>query len=65
MTEVLAVRMENRTGALARVLERLAEEHINMEYAYVSTATSQGKTLGSSTPPTQAGPPGAGRGGRE
>src|SRR3954465_12266492 len=33
--EVLAVEMENRPGALARFLERLAEEHINVEYAYV------------------------------
>ena len=32
-SEVLAVEMENRPGALARVLERLAEEHINVEYA--------------------------------
>src|ERR1700760_2720017 len=36
ISEVLAVQMENRTGALAKVLERLAEEHINVEYAYVS-----------------------------
>ena len=35
ITEVLAVQMENRTGSLAKVLERLAEEHINVEYAYV------------------------------
>ena len=46
VTEVLAVGLENRTGALARVLERLAEEHINIDYAYASTATSQGKALG-------------------
>jgi hypothetical protein len=44
--EVLAVPMENRPGALARVLERLAEEHINVEYAYVAAGVSQGKTLG-------------------
>jgi hypothetical protein len=46
ISEVLAVQMENRTGALARVLERLAEEHINVEYAYVSTAAAPGKSLG-------------------
>jgi hypothetical protein len=44
--EVLSVQMDNRPGALARVLERLAEEHINIEYAYVSTATEPGRSLG-------------------
>ena len=44
--EVLAVEMENRPGALARVLERLAEEHINIDYAYASTASSPGRALG-------------------
>jgi hypothetical protein len=46
ISEVLAVDLENRTGALARVLERLAEEHINIDYAYASTASTQGKALG-------------------
>ena len=46
ITEVLAVQMENRTGSLAKVLERLAEEHINVEYAYVSTMAAPGKALG-------------------
>ena len=46
MSEVLAVQLENRTGALARVLEKLAEEHINVEYAYASTAPAPGKALG-------------------
>jgi hypothetical protein len=46
ITEVLAVQMENRTGSLAKVLERLAEEHINVEYAYTSTMSSPGKALG-------------------
>ena len=44
--EVLSVQMDNRPGTLARVLERLAEEHINIEYAYVSTATEPGRCLG-------------------
>jgi hypothetical protein len=44
--EVLAVELENRLGALARVLERVAEEHINIEYAYVSGAGAQGRSLG-------------------
>ena len=46
VAEVLAVQLESRTGALAKVLERLAEEHINIDYAYASTASSQGKSLG-------------------
>jgi hypothetical protein len=46
LSDVLAVGLENRTGALARVLERLAEEHINIDYAYASTASTQGKSLG-------------------
>jgi len=44
--DVLAVEMDNRSGALARILERLAEEHINIEYAYASSSTSPGKSLG-------------------
>jgi len=44
--EVLAVLMDNRAGALARILERLAEEHINIEYAYASSSSSPGKSLG-------------------
>jgi len=44
--EVLAVELENRPGAIARVLERLAGEHINIEYAYVSGATVSGRSLG-------------------
>jgi hypothetical protein len=46
ITEVLAVQIENRTGSLARVLERLAEEHINIDYAYASTTSAQGRALG-------------------
>ncbi len=44
--EVLAVEMENRPGALTRVLETLAAEHINIEYAYVSGASAPGRSLG-------------------
>ena len=46
VSEVLAVELENRTGALAKVLEKLAEEHINVEYAYASTAQAPGRALG-------------------
>lgn len=44
--EVLAVELENRPGALTKILERLADEHINIEYAYVSGATAPGRSLG-------------------
>jgi len=43
--EVLAVEMENKPGALAKVLQKLADEHINIEYAYTSS-TSHGRALG-------------------
>ena len=46
IAEVLAVQMENGTGSLARVLEKLADEHINVEYAYASTTAAPGKALG-------------------
>ena len=46
VSEVLAVQLESRTGALAKVLERLADEHINIDYAYASSASTQGKALG-------------------
>ena len=45
-TDVLAVEVDNRPGALAKVLERLAEEHINVEYAYGSNSSTAGKSLG-------------------
>jgi hypothetical protein len=46
ISEVLAVGLENRPGTLAKVLEKLAEEHINIDYAYASTAANPGKALG-------------------
>ena len=44
--DVLSVEMENRPGAIAKVLERLAEEHINVEYAYLATSPTPGRSLG-------------------
>ncbi len=44
--DVLAVELENRPGALNRILERLAAEHINIEYAYASGSSAPGKSLG-------------------
>ncbi len=33
VAEVLSVQLEGRTGALAKILEKLADEHINIDYA--------------------------------
>jgi len=46
VSEILAVEIEDRPGALARVLERLAEEHINIEYAYSASSPAPGRSLG-------------------
>jgi hypothetical protein len=46
INEVLAVELEHRPGALARVLEHLAAEHINVEYAYSAASSSPGRSLG-------------------
>ncbi len=46
MNEVLVLEMDNRPGVLGRVLERLAEEHINIEYAYTSQGAGNGKSIG-------------------
>ena len=45
-TEVLVVEMANRPGALADICGRLAQEHINIGYAYCTTGASGGKTKG-------------------
>ena len=45
-TDVLVVTMSNRPGSLARVCEKLANGHINVDYAYCSTGAQGGKTLG-------------------
>ena len=34
LTEVLAVRIDNRPGVLAKIYELLSKENINLEYAY-------------------------------
>jgi hypothetical protein len=44
-SDVLAVELENRPGAIARILEHLASEHINIEYAYVSGASASGRSM--------------------
>ena len=45
-TEVLAVPMANRPGALADVCERLSAAHIRVSYMYCTTAAPRGKAMG-------------------
>lgn len=44
-TEVMAVEMPNHPGAMADVCGRLAEAHVNINYAYITTGASGGKAL--------------------
>ena len=44
--KVLMIELQNRPGALARVVRRLADEHVNIEYAYVTSGAPGGKTFG-------------------
>lgn len=44
--DVLAVEIDSKPGALAKILERLAEEHINIEYAYAANTPSPGRAMG-------------------
>lgn len=44
-TEVVAAEMPNRPGALAVLAERLADAHINIDYAYVTSGAPGGKSL--------------------
>jgi hypothetical protein len=45
-SDVLAVELKNQPGALAHVCERLAENHIAIEYAYCSSGGRNGKVFG-------------------
>ena len=45
-TDVLCVELDNRSGALASVAEKLAKAHINISYAYVTSGAKGGKTTG-------------------
>jgi hypothetical protein len=44
-TEVLIIEIENRPGSLARICEKLAAEHVNIDYAYCSAGSRNGKTI--------------------
>ena len=45
-TSVLTSSLPNRPGALADVMERLDQEHIQVHYAYCTMGAGQGKSLG-------------------
>ena len=45
-TDVLMVELPNKPGALADVCSRLAEDHINISYAYCTTGGPGGKARG-------------------
>lgn len=45
-TDVLVTELPNRPGALADVVGRLATAHINVNYAYCTTGSKNGKTVG-------------------
>jgi hypothetical protein len=45
-TDVLSVELSNYPGALADVCNRLADKHVNINYAYCTTGAKNGKTLG-------------------
>jgi len=45
-TEVLVVDLSNRPGALAEVATVLGENHININYAYVTSGAPGGRTTG-------------------
>ena len=44
--DVLLVELRNQPGAIARVCELLAGEHINIDYCYCSAGGRNGKTFG-------------------
>jgi hypothetical protein len=44
--EVVLVEMRNQPGALAQICEQLAADHINIDYAYCSAGSKNGKTIG-------------------
>jgi hypothetical protein len=45
-TEVVLVELRNQPGELAHVCELLGAEHVNIEYAYCSSGSRNGKTYG-------------------
>jgi hypothetical protein len=46
LSDVLLVELRNQPGALARLCETLAGEHVNIDYCYVSSGGRNGKVFG-------------------
>jgi len=44
--DVLKVELKNQPGALAHVCEQMAGEHVNIDYAYVSSGGRNGRVYG-------------------
>ncbi len=44
-TDVLAVTLANRPGAMADLCERLSDAHVNLGYMYCTTGARGGKTI--------------------
>lgn len=42
-TEVIVVELKNQPGAIAQLCERLASEHVNIDYVYCSVGGKNGK----------------------
>ena len=45
-TDVLCVTLDNKSGALADLVEKLARAHINISYAYCTAGARGGRTTG-------------------
>lgn len=45
-TDVILAELPHRSGALADFVGRLAEAHVNVNYAYCTTGAANGKTVG-------------------
>ncbi len=45
-TEVLAADMPNRPGAMGSLCGRLNSQHVSIRYAYVTSGTTGGRTIG-------------------
>jgi hypothetical protein len=45
-TSILCISLDNKSGALAAVAEKLARSHINISYAYCTAGAKGGRTTG-------------------
>ena len=45
-SEILSVNLPNEPGAFAEVVEKLARNHVNISYAYVTAGAKGGRTTG-------------------